>query len=170
MVQNLTPNTQLNFEGDDNIELMNPISNFSFNTLMAVALIWTRLAFLAIVGLTLSSAFSFPVACMACLLVLAVGSGAGWLRDSLQWIERGPTGDEPLGLLGGLIRPLAYGFVWLVPNFAVYDGATNVVNGRLVPLMWVIQALLMLVVIRGAILALIGIIVFTKRELAKVVV
>ena len=54
------------FESDENFRLLFGIGTFHWNLFRALSIIWCRLAFLAAVGLTMSSFLSFPVACMVC--------------------------------------------------------------------------------------------------------
>lgn len=163
---NLDPLNSYTFEGADGLELLHDMGTFHWNLFRAFVIIWSRLAFLAAVGLLLSTFLSFPVAAMGCFLVLFVAAAAGWLEGSIDWVGPKSIDNDPLWILGPLVRPLAAAFVWLVPNFSDYDAADNIVNGRLVTLMWVLKTFVTLVVIKGGIIGLIGCIVLTRRELA----
>ena len=107
---------------------------------------------------------------MACFLVLLVASCAGFVADSLESAK--PllgTGEDPLWVIGPVARPLGTAFLWIVPDFSNHDAVENVVSGRNVPLMWVLQSLVILVLIKGLAIAALGCVVLTKRELAQVV-
>jgi len=158
------------FEGADSFELLLDIGTFHWNLFRALAIVWCRLAFLAVLGLLASSFLSFPVACMICLLVLMVSSSAGFLGEAIEWSTEDPSGDDPLWVVGPVLRPLAKGFIWLVPDFSKFDPVGNVVGGRLVPLMWVLQSIAVLILIKGLVLGVLGCVILTKRELARVVV
>jgi len=170
MIGNADPENSYMFEGSDSFELLYGLGTFHWNLFRALSIVWCRLAFLAAVGLLLSSFLSFPVACMGCFLVLIVASMAGFLSTAVDWVSpmESPGAQDPLWIIGPLVRPLAQGFIWLVPDFSKYDPAGNIVNGRLVPLMWVINSLVVLVFIKGLIVGALGCIVLTKRELAQV--
>ncbi len=157
------------FEGADSLELLYGIGTFHWNLVRALTIIWCRLAFLAVMGLLASTFLSFPVACMSCFLVLAVASSAGWLSEAIKWVGPDSARGDPLWVLGPVLRPLAQGFVWLVPDFSKFDAVANVVGGRLVPLMWVLQSLAVLILLKGLVLGVVGCVVLTKRELAEVV-
>jgi hypothetical protein len=167
---NASPRVGVTFEGAESFELLFDVGSFGGNLARALIVIWCRLAFLAVVGLLASSFLSFPVACMACMLVLLVASMSGFLTEAIDWAGPRATGDDPLWVLGPLLRPLGQAFLWLVPDFSKFDPVGNVVGGRNVPLMWVLQSLIVLVFIKGLILGLVGSLVLTKRELAQVTV
>jgi hypothetical protein len=159
-----------NFEGADSLELLYDLGTFHWNLFRAFSIIWCRLAFVAAFGLLMSTFLSFPVACMGCFLVLFVSSTAGFLANAMDWVTplNNPTARDSLMFFGPIIRPVAQVFIWAVPDFSRFDAVDNVVNGRLVPLMWVINSVVVLVLIKGLIIGLLGCIVLTKRELAQV--
>lgn len=167
-IYNANENDSITFEGEDSFELLYPLGTFPWNTFRALAILWCRLAFLACLGLMMSSFLSFPVACMASFLVLGVGSAGGWLGESLQWTTTAAFQQDELWIFGPFVRAVAGAFVWLVPDFSKFDAVDNVVSGRLVTLVWVLRAIRDLVIVQGAILAIIGCTVLTRRELAKV--
>lgn len=157
------------FEGNDSFELMYDLGTFHWNLFRAFSMRWCQLAFLAAVGLLMSSSFSYPVACISTMAVYIVSSNKGFLATALDWVTPAnpASGRNPLGPLGDVLYPLIDGFMWLVPDFSLYDPTGNVVNGRLVPLMWVIPTIVNLLLVNGLIVAVIGAIILTKRELAK---
>jgi len=168
-MQNIDPHDSILFEGDDSFEVLYDIGTFHWNLFRALSIIWCRLAFLAALGLALSTFLSFPVACMVALLVMLVATGSGFLTEAIKEANVGYSGKDPMWIIGPLIRPLASFFVWLVPDFSKFDPVGTVVAGRVVPLIWVMQSLATLVFIKGLILGVLGCVIFTKRELAQVV-
>jgi len=168
-MQNVDPRNGIVFEGADSFEVLYDIGTFHWNLVRALSIIWCRLAFLAALGLLASTFLSFPVACMVTFLVLMVATGSGFLSEALQGVEVRATGQDPMWILGPILRPLAGVFVWLVPDFSKFDPVGTVVAGRVVPLIWVMQSLTTLVFIKGLILGALGCVIFTRRELAQVV-
>ncbi len=83
---NLDPKNSMMFEGDDSLMLLYDIGTFHWNLFRALAVIWCRLAFLAVLGLLASSFLSFPVACLPCFIVLFFASSAGFLMEARQWV------------------------------------------------------------------------------------
>jgi len=168
-MKNIDPRDGIVFEGDDSFEVLYSIGTFHWNLFRALSIIWCRLAFLAALGLLASTFLSFPVACMVALLVLLVAIGSGFLSEALQDVEVTATGKDPMWIVGPVLRPLANAFVWLVPDFSKFDPVGTVVAGRVVTLIWVMNSLATLVLIKGLILGVLGCVIFTKRELAQVV-
>ncbi|HPD29790.1 MAG TPA: ABC transporter permease [Phycisphaerae bacterium] len=165
---NLSDKDSITFEGDDCFELLYPLGTFHWNTLRAIMITWSRLAFLAALGLMMSSFLSFPVACMASFLVLAAASMKKWLADAFEWTIPQGTREDPMWIFGPPMRLIGRAFVNLVPDFTHYDAVSNIVGGRYVPAFWVLQALVLLLLVQGAVLIIIGCVVLTRRELARV--
>jgi hypothetical protein len=170
-IANLDPKEHVQFEGADGIELLYQVGTFHWNVFRGLSIIWCRLAFLAAVGLLLSSFLSFPVACIGCFLVLLVGTASGFLGDAMQWVNPvSAAADDPLWIFGPLFRMFGSVFVWLVPDFSKFDPVDNIIAGRVVTMKWMIVSFLELVVFKGLLLGVIGSVIFTKREMARVVV
>ncbi|MHC4441176.1 MAG: ABC transporter permease [Planctomycetota bacterium] len=169
-IQNIDPREIITFEGDDSLELLYGIGTFHWNLARALTIVWCRLAFLALLGLLASSFLSFPVACLVCLLVLVVASFSGFLAEAIEFADVSVTGEDPLWILGPILRPLGKAFVWVVPDFSKYNAISNVVSGRVVPLKWVLISIWVLILLKGLILGVLGCVILTKRELAQIVV
>jgi len=57
---------------------------------------------------------------------------------------------------------------WLIPDFGQYDAVETFVNGRNVGLVWVLQAVLWLVVVKTGIVLGTAMLLFHRREVAEV--
>ena len=169
-IQNITDHDTIVFEGSDSFEALYGIGTFHWNLFRALSIIWCRLAFLTALGLAASTFLSFPVAAMVTFLILMVATASGFLSEAIAGAAPAGTAPDPMWFLGPVLRPLASVFVMLVPDFSKFDPVGNVVGGRVVPLLWVIDSMVRLVLIQGLILGLLGAAVFTKRELAQVTV
>jgi len=169
-VQNLTIRDTIVFEGTDTFELLYGIGTFHWNLVRALSIILCRLAFIAALGLAASTFLSFPVAAMVTFLVLMVATASGFLSEAIAQSAPVGTNPDPMWFLGPVLRPIASLFVTVVPDFSKFDAAETVVAGRVVPLIWVIQSVVKLVLIQGLILGAFGAAVFTRRELAQVTV
>jgi type IV secretory pathway VirB2 component (pilin) len=165
---NLSDKDSITFEGDDSLELLYPLGTFHWNTFRAIVITWSRLAFLAALGLMMSSFLSFPVACMASFLVYGAAAMKDWLSESFEWTTSGSFRQDAMWIFGPPLRFIGRIFVNLVPDFSYFDAVSNVVGGRLVTLNWVLQSLVLLVLFQGAVLVIIGCVVLTRRELARV--
>jgi hypothetical protein len=167
-IQNLDHRNTFTFEDAESLELLYDIGTFHWNLVRALTIIWCRLAFLAALGLLLSTFLSFPVACMVAFMILAVAVSSGFLMEAMAWAGGRGIADDPLWILGPVLRPAANAMVWLVPDFSKVDPVGTVVAGRVVTLTWVIQSLVVLVFFQGLVLGLLGCVIFTRRELAQV--
>lgn len=168
-VYNFDPNMTLSFTGEEGMmELLYHLGGFGWNLTRGLILIGFRLMFLAAAGVLFSSFLSFPVACLATLMVLFVGICAGFLGDALAWVTPGGSRADPLWYIGPPLRLMARGFVWVVPDLALYDPVPTIVEGRVVTLMWLIVGAFQLIVTRALVLGFLACYIFTKRELAQV--
>lgn len=166
-MQNLSERDTMLFEDREAFELLYGIGTFHWNLVRALSIVWCRLAFLAAMGLLASSFVSFPVACVMCFPMLFVASLSGFLMEAVDAATPRSTGEDPLWIVGPILRPLAAVVIWLIPDFSKYDPVGNVVGGRLVPLMWLIVSIRDLLVLQGLILGVIGSLILTRRELAQ---
>ncbi len=166
-LQNLDPRNTVMFEGNESLQLLFRMGSFEGNLARGLIMIWCKLAFIAAAGLLLSTFLSFPVACLGTVLVVIVSYASGFLSEAIEAAHVRTTGEDPLWILGPLLRPVASFFVWLTPDFSAFDPVDNIVGGRLVTLMWVLKAILVLVVIKGLVLGLIGGVVLSRREVGR---
>ncbi|MCL2330762.1 MAG: ABC transporter permease, partial [Phycisphaerae bacterium] len=168
MMANMDPRYTFTFEGKETLELMYDVGTFHWNVFRALSIIWCRLGFLAAVGLMMSSFLSFPVASMGTFLILIAASSAGFLAEALDWVA--PEGyaeyRDTMGPIGPILRSIVQSFMWIVPDFSKNDPDDNIVNGRLVTLMWLILAFAELIVIKASIVLGAGCLIFSRRELA----
>ncbi len=225
-MRSLDPMHTMIFEGEESMQLLFGLGTFHWNLFRALAIIWCKLSFLALLGLFWSSWVSYPVACMACFLLLIGSWGAGFLFEAVDAAETMSAADvasytltlaavligvilagcglaafvwesgeetrermaqlAALLLFGGVgivigslvLNPAAFLLIlnrdipilllWVLPDFAQFDPVGNVVSGRVVTLMWVIQAIIKLLILRGLLLGVAGAVIFSKREVAEV--
>jgi hypothetical protein len=170
VIVNLDPSAYMTFSDyKANMEVLFRLGGFGSNLFRGFVLVYWRLMFLAAVGLLASSFLSFPVACLATFAVFVVSIGAGFLHESLSWVEPG-GGSDPFSFLGPVIRGLLYGSLWLVPDLSAYNPVPYLVDGRVVSLYRLAVGLLELVLIRTLLLGFFACVIYSRRELAKVMV
>ncbi len=163
--------TALLFPLDDGLEVLFPESGFGLNFIRGLGIIWCWLALLAAIGLSAASFLSFPVAAFVSLGVLVIGLSSGTVR---QVVEEGgiaainhETGrvDHP-SLIDLVALPLFRGLLTvinLVHDFSPIDALST---GRSVSWGELARAVVQIIVLLGGAFAAIGIISFTRRELA----
>ncbi len=169
-IHNRDARSTLRFSGEEGrMELVYGLGGFGWNLTRALVLIAWRLVFLAAVGLFFSSYVSFPIACMATLLIFFCSISVGFLGDSLEWVKPTEGQSDPLWILGPPLRALGSGFVWMITDLARFDPGPTLADGRVVTLMWLIIGAVELVFTRAVVLGFLACVIFTRRELARVI-
>ena len=163
--------TALLFSLEEGIEVLYPESGFGLNFIRGLGILCCWLGLLALIGLSAASFLSFPVAAFVSLGVLIVGLSSGTVR---QVVEEGgiaavnhETGrvENPaavdviaLPIFTGLLRVIN-----LVHGFSPIDSLST---GRSVSWGELARAVAQIIVLMGGLFAAVGIISFTRRELA----
>jgi hypothetical protein len=167
----LNPNrTSLLFPLEDGMEVLYPEGSFALNFARGLGIIFCWLALMAALGLAAASFLSFPVATFFSLALLTVVMSSGTLADA---IDTGSVvaGNEETGAAGHSVAdmvliPMFKGIlvvVQLVQNFSPIDSLSS---GRSIPWIELGEAFVQIVLFLGGIIALAGIILFGRRELA----
>jgi hypothetical protein len=154
-------NTVVIFPPDDGLEILFKSDTFTANFIRGVLLILFRLIFLACLGILSSTFLSFPVALLLCLVLFSACSISGFVMESFD------TLTESLDkVYYYTIKP----FVHLLPEFDKYHPSKYLVPGLL--LSWPLLAKIggMMIGIRSLVLMLAAIIIFSFKEIAKVVI
>jgi ABC-type transport system involved in multi-copper enzyme maturation permease subunit len=146
------------------LEISYSVGSYQANFLRVMAVFLVKLAFLAMVGVTLGTFLSFPVASLVALTVFFAAEGAGFLTQSLEvfWTE-----DEKGNVLW-FNTAVARIAEWIAFAFSVYSDlrpTDRLVEGLL--LSWTdvgygSTVLLVWTVVLGAA----GMLIFSRRELA----
>lgn len=172
IVECLNPsNAAFLFLMEDGLEVLYPESGFGFNYFRGLVIIFCWLALMAALGLASASFLSFPVAALVSVVVLILGLSTGTLSQVVQ--EGGVTGVNPeTGLvdnpgLGNRIVVFVFGSLLKVINLVQgFSPIESLSSGRSISWGQLAQAIFQVVIVLGGIFSLIGIILFTRRELA----
>jgi len=163
-------NTALIFPLEDGLEVLYREGGFGLNFARGLAVILCWLALLAALGLAAASLLSFPVAAFCSISLLLVALSSGTLSTVVS--EGTVTGlDHETGAGGGsfidtLLLPLfktILGIVKLVEEVSPIESLTT---GRSITWGQLGGAFGRIVLLLGGLLALAGIMIFTRRELA----
>lgn len=144
----------------EDLEILYKTGTFTGNYVRAVLMILLYLIFLSIMGVSLSTWLSFPVAILLCLVVYAVGLLNGFIVDAI----------DGLGVILGLvysvtIRPL----LWLLPEFdGPHNPAGYIVEARTIRWYFLLSICGILICVKGLIVFLAGLLIFNRREIGKV--
>ncbi len=167
----VNPNdTALLFPLEDGMEVLYPEGGFALNFARGLGIIFCWMAALAALGLAAASFLSFPVATFFSLAMLVVVLSGGTLADAIG-SGSVAAGNEETGMTGHSVAdvvliPMFKGMlavINLVQNFSPIDSLSS---GRSISWGELGLAFAQIVLLLGGIIAVIGIILFNRRELA----
>lgn len=169
--QQYSPN--IGFDMND-LELLYKVANFEGNFLRAMLVTWTKLAFLAILGIASSTFLSFAVACLLSFTVFLAGSIAPFLAVAL--LEYGPplphrmdwsdAGMVVRWIFTSFISLVAQGLVFALGAFGEVKPTQDLVEGKLIPWNQVGLGVLRLGVLWSGGALIVGYLVMRSRQLA----
>jgi hypothetical protein len=149
------------FPLEDGLELLYKADTFTANFVRAVLLVFVRLVFLAALAVFAGSFLSFPVAILLCLAVFAMANMSGFISESF----------EVLGASVGKVYYYTFKpFIGFLPRFDQPGASKFLVTARLFDwhlLAWISASTLCL---KALPLVVLSLIIFTYREIAKVIV
>jgi len=149
------------FPLEDGLEVLYKADTFSGNFIRAVLLIFSRLTFLACLGILASSFLSFPVAILFCLVIFCIATFSSFIIGSFNFI-----GQNLSSVYSYSIKPI----IQLLPQFDKFNPTKFLVPARLITWYLVAKAVGLMVCIKALLLLLIALLVFSFREIAKVVI
>ena len=145
----------------DGLEVLYKADSFSANFARSVLLIFLRLIFLSCLGIFTASFLSMPTALLFCLIAFATASVSNFVFESFDTLNK--STDMIYSIT---IKPL----LKILPRFDEMNPTKYLVPSRL--LSWSILGWTVLVVIcvQSLLLFLLGILFFSRREIAKIIV
>jgi hypothetical protein len=149
------------FPIEDGLELLYKADTFTGNFIRAALLILCRLIFLAALGVLAASFLSFPVAILFCLVIFFTGTISGFILDSFDYLGQG---------LGSLYAYSIKALVQLLPRFDKYNPTNFLVPARLMTWTFLARVVLSMVCIKAVLLLVLGLVIFSFRELARIIV
>jgi hypothetical protein len=160
----------LTFPLGEGIELLYPESTFLINFMRGLLIIFCWLALLASVGLAAASSFSFPVAAFVSLAVLFIGLSSSTVASV---VEQGTiTGYDAAKAGYGhtavdfVVVPIFRGALQIINLVQGFSPIDSLSTGRSIRWSELGLALLQIVVVLGGFFCVVGIYLFTRRELA----
>jgi len=149
------------FPLEDGLEVLYKADTFTGNFIRATLLILCRLVFLACLGALAASFLSFPVAILFCVVIFFTGTVSGFIVESFGYMS---------GNISRIYTYTVQGIIQLLPQFDKYNPTKFLVPARLMTWNLVGQVALVMVMIKGLLLLALALLIFSFRELAKVVV
>jgi hypothetical protein len=145
----------------DGIEVLYKADTFTGNFVRAVLLILSRLIFLACLGILASTFLSFPVAILLCLFLFSTASVSGFVIESFSYLS------ENIGII------YSYTIKWIIqllPQFDKFNPTKFLVPARLLSWSLLARSAGVMVCIKAFLLLVIALVIFSYREIAKIIV
>jgi hypothetical protein len=149
------------FPPKDGLEVLYKADSFTANFLRATLLILFRLIFLTCLGILASTFLSFPVAILFCLAIFSTGTISGFCLESFDFLS-----ENISGVYSYTIRPI----IQLLPQFDKFNPAKFLVPARLLSWSLLVKAAGFMVCIKALLLLLLALLIFSYKEIAKVIV
>jgi len=151
----------INFDAKD-FEVLYKVSDFEMNFLRAVALLWIKLCFLAMLGVCAATMLSFPVACILSFTVFLIGSMAPFIAESLEYwsVDSWARVDQ------WVIMGIATAAEWVLRTFGSIQPTAMLVEGRLISVSSVVLAAGTIGVVWCGGALIVGWLGFRRKELA----
>jgi hypothetical protein len=134
---------------------------FTANFIRAALLILFRLIFLACLGILSAAYLSFPVAIMLSLVIFFTASFSSFFIESFDYL-----GESLSVIYRYTVRPL----VLLMPQFDKFNPTKFLVSGQYLSWLLLAKAAFFLVCIKAVLLLLLGLLIFSFREIAKIII
>lgn len=162
--------TALVFPIDEGLEVLYREGGFGLNYVRALGIIWCWLALLATLGLASASLLSFPVAAFCSISLLVVALSSSTLSNV---VKEGTVGamDHETGTGGGsaidlVVVPLFKAILSVVNLVQAFEPVDALSTGRSITWGQLGTAFAQIVLLLGGILGGLGVMLFTRRELA----
>jgi hypothetical protein len=179
---NAQPDTSVVFPMEDGLEVLQKTGPFWPNLYRALLVIGLYLALLAAIGVVTGALFSFPVAALVAFALFTMGLLSPWFmtvsqepggytlfRTTPQIIGQAPTVGQAAGTMANRVFQGVLGVVVSVlPGFGHYNPVEDLVTGRMVSWALLARAAFWFLVVRGGLVALVGIWLFKRKEIARV--
>jgi hypothetical protein len=159
------------FPLEDGFEVLFREGGFALNFSRGLFIILCWLSLLAAVGLAAASFLSFPVAVFCSVTLLIVGFSTGTLASAVETGSVGgmneETGEVHQSVLDWLLIPAFKGLLGIFEMIQQFSPVDALSTGRSIPWSDVLKAFGEIVLLLGGMIALFGMFVFTRRELAR---
>ena len=135
-----------------------------------LVLMMCKLIFLAAVAVLMTTVFSYPVACLTSFTVYVLAGARAFLEEALDFASH-DLASMFSSVKEFLVQSTTYLFTmihWVVPDFGYYNAVEDLVSGRNVSLVWVLQGIAELVLLKAVIILGLAIVLFYRREVAEV--
>ncbi len=155
------------FQLSDGPHLLVRVTGFTSNFIRSLILALFQIAFLSALGCTVGAAFSTPVAAFVAVAYLVIGMSVqaavdAPLRDDLGRAEYKGAWDRTAHVVAQVVRAV-------VVSVDDLDATSDLARGRLIEYSRIGKTLLGMIVLRGGLIAAVGMWILTRRELGVVI-
>lgn len=150
------------FFDPDGVEVFYTVGSFEGNFVRGMVVIWTKLAFLAMLGIATATILSFPVATLFSFTVFLAAAISPFLSLSLD--EFYIRNDYRVDLY--IVKFVAGALVTLLGTFGDYAPTKSLVQGELIPWWNVIKGVALMGIVWSGLSLGLGYLFFRDRELA----
>ncbi len=158
------------FPLEDGLEVLYPQSSFGANFVRGLGIILCWMALLAALGLAAASFLSFPVAAFCSLAMLAMCFSSGTIANAVQegtiMSYNQETDEKGYAPVDNIVMPIFRGMLDVINLVQGFSPIDSLSTGRCITWAELGRAVAQIVLLLGGILAVFGISVFTRRELA----
>jgi len=147
------------FPPQDGLEVLYKAGTFTANFLRAALIVLLRLVFLACLGILASTFLSLPVAVLFCLAIFFTGTISGFVIESFDALSETLT-----SVYSFTIKPV----VRILPQFDKFSPTEFLVSARLLSWGFLAKAAGVMVGIKAVLLLVAAVLIFSRREIAKV--
>jgi hypothetical protein len=167
---NANRDTVLLFPIEDGMEVLFPKGGFALNFARGLGIIFCWMALLAAIGLMAASFLSFPVAAFFSMAVLAVVLSSRTLAETVESGSVG-VGNAEKGIAGHsaadvILIPMFKGILIVVNLAKGFSPIDSLSSGRAITWGELGAAFGQIVLVLGGLTGVIGIVLFSRRELA----
>ncbi|MFH1717620.1 MAG: ABC transporter permease subunit [Planctomycetota bacterium] len=145
----------------DGLEVLYKADTFTANFVRAALMILFRLVFLACLGVMASTFLSFPVAILFSLVLFFTASFSGFVIESFDYLS---------GNVGAVYSYTIKWMIRLLPQFDNFNPTKFLVPARLLSWSLLGKCALFVVCIKGVLVLVLGLVVFSCREIARIIV
>jgi len=150
-------------------QVMQESASFLTNYYRTVLVLVCHIALLAALGIMAGSLFSFPVASLTVVFFFVVGLIGPWFASFMEppgMVELTPMQDFLLAAWQSTMGTV----LAVMPHFGKYNPLGDLTDGRLVTWAFVASAGAVMLFIKGGAALLIGMYIYARRELARIIV
>jgi len=163
-------NNIFEFRKSQDVSVLFIVGSFEWNMVRLLTLMFCKLSFLAAVAVLMTTVFSFPVACLGSFTVYVLAAGMGFIMEGLDQLSKDYASmfSSPGEFLAQSTVYLLTLTKFILPDFSRFDAVESFVNGQNVSLVWVLQAVGEMGMLKTGVVLGLAVLLFHRREVAEV--